>query len=87
MRSTPMPPLPVLRRRENIATPGRQPGAPAPTARAITTALEADTPLSRLVLGRFAVQRIRAEMDAQRREIDAWEDVANGAHHPEPWPV
>jgi hypothetical protein len=28
------------------------------------------------------VQRIRAELDAQRREIDAWEEIANGADYP-----
>jgi NAD(P)-dependent dehydrogenase (short-subunit alcohol dehydrogenase family) len=72
-----------LRRKENITTDGRQPGDPVRAARAIITALEADTPPFRLVLGRSAVQRIRAEMEAQRREIDTWEDLANGADYPQ----
>jgi len=72
-----------LRRKENITTDGRQPGDPVRAARAIITALESDTPPFRLVLGRSAVQRIRAEMEAQRREIDTWEDLANGADYPQ----
>jgi NAD(P)-dependent dehydrogenase (short-subunit alcohol dehydrogenase family) len=66
-----------VRRTENISTHGRQPGDPARAARAIITALEAGTPPFRLVLGKSAVQRIGAEMDAQRREIDAWEELAH----------
>jgi NAD(P)-dependent dehydrogenase (short-subunit alcohol dehydrogenase family) len=72
------------RRKQNITTHGRQPGDPVRAARAIITALGADTPPFRLVLGRSAVQRIRAEMDTQRREIDAWENAANGADYSEP---
>jgi hypothetical protein len=52
-------------------------------AKAIVTALQADTPPFRLVLGRSAVQRIRAEMDSQQREIDTWEQTSNGADYPE----
>jgi hypothetical protein len=67
---------PSLRRRENITTHGNQPCDPVRAAQAIIAALQAETPPFRLVLGRSAVQRIRAEMDAQRREIDAREEVA-----------
>jgi hypothetical protein len=72
-----------LRRKENITTHGRQPGDPVRAAKAIITALQADTPPFRLVLGRSAVQRIRAEMDSQQREIDTWEQTSNGADYPE----
>jgi NAD(P)-dependent dehydrogenase (short-subunit alcohol dehydrogenase family) len=72
-----------LRRKENITTHGRQPGDPVRAAKAIIAALESDTPPFRLVLGRSAVQRIRAEMDGQRREIDTWEQTSNGADYPE----
>ena len=58
-----------LRRSENITPHGRQPGDPVRAARAIILALEADTLPFRLVLGRSALQRIRAAMDSQRREI------------------
>jgi len=73
-----------LRRKENITTHGRQPGDPVRAAKAIITALQSDPPPFRLVLGRSAVQRIRAEMDGQQREIDTWEETSNGADYPEP---
>jgi len=72
-----------LRRKGNITTHGRQPGDPVRAAKAIITALQLDTPPFRLVLGRSAVQRIRAEMDGQRREIDTWEQTSNEANYPE----
>ncbi len=64
-----------LRRKENITTHGRQPGDPVRAAQAIIAALHAETPPFRLVLGSSAVQRIRAELEAQRREIDIWEQT------------
>ena len=67
--------------KENSATVGRQPGDPARAAEAIK-AMQADKPPFRLVLGRSAVQRIRAELDAQRRELDSWEETANAADYP-----
>ncbi|WP_395711882.1 hypothetical protein [Reyranella sp.] len=44
--------------------------------------MQAETPPFRLVLGRSAVQRVRAEIDAQRRELDSWEETANAADYP-----
>lgn len=70
------------RRKENSSTDGRQPGDPARAAQAIIRAVQADKPPFRLALGRSAVQRIRAEIDAQRQELDAWEETANGADYP-----
>jgi NAD(P)-dependent dehydrogenase (short-subunit alcohol dehydrogenase family) len=71
-----------LRRKENSTTDGRQPGDPVRAAEAIIKAVQADRPPFRLVLGRSAVQRIRAELDAQRRELDSWEETANAADYP-----
>jgi NAD(P)-dependent dehydrogenase (short-subunit alcohol dehydrogenase family) len=71
-----------LRRKENSTTDGRQPGDPERAAEAIIKAVQADKPPFRLVLGRSAVQRIRAELDAQRRELDSWEETANAADYP-----
>jgi NAD(P)-dependent dehydrogenase (short-subunit alcohol dehydrogenase family) len=71
-----------LRRKENSTTDGRQPGDPVRAAEAIIKAVQADKPPFRLVLGRSAVQRIRAELDAQRRELDSWEETANAADYP-----
>ncbi|MBR2813620.1 MAG: SDR family NAD(P)-dependent oxidoreductase [Reyranella sp.] len=70
------------RRKENSSTDGRQPGDPARAAQAIIRAVQADKPPFRLALGRSAVQRIRAEIDTQRQELDAWEETANGADYP-----
>jgi hypothetical protein len=67
---------PSLRRRESITTHGNQHCDPVLVAQAIIAALQAETSSFRLILGRSAVQRIRTEMDAQRREIDAWGEVA-----------
>ena len=70
------------RRKENSSTDGRQPGDPARAAQAIIRTVQADKPPFRLALGRSAVQRIRAEIDTQRQELDAWEETANGADYP-----
>ena len=70
------------RRRENSTTDGRQPGDPVRAAQAIIKAVEAETPPFRLALGRSAIQRIRAELDEQRRELDAWETVGADADYP-----
>jgi NAD(P)-dependent dehydrogenase (short-subunit alcohol dehydrogenase family) len=72
------------RRKENITTSGRQPGDPARAAQAIIKAVEAENAPFRLVLGRSAVERIRAEMAAQQRDIDTWEETAIGADYPAP---
>jgi NAD(P)-dependent dehydrogenase (short-subunit alcohol dehydrogenase family) len=71
------------RRKENITNDGKQAGDPVRAAEAIIKALAADTPPFRLALGRDAVKRIGAEMDAQRRDLDTWADVAIGADYPD----
>jgi NAD(P)-dependent dehydrogenase (short-subunit alcohol dehydrogenase family) len=71
------------RRKETSTEHGQQPGDPMRAAHAIIKAVQADTPPFRLVLGRVALQRIRAELDAQRREIDAWEETTNGTDFPD----
>jgi NAD(P)-dependent dehydrogenase (short-subunit alcohol dehydrogenase family) len=70
------------RRKEAITTDGQQAGDPVRAASAIIEALQADAPPFRLALGRSAVERIGAEMDAQRRDLDRWAEVAIGADYP-----
>ncbi len=70
------------RRKEKITTDGKQPGDPVRAAEAIIKVVEAEKPPFRLVLGRSAVQRSRAELDEQRRELDAWEETAVAADYP-----
>jgi NAD(P)-dependent dehydrogenase (short-subunit alcohol dehydrogenase family) len=71
------------RRKENITNDGKQAGDPVRSADAISNAVQADTPPFRLALGRDAVKRIGAEMDAQRRDLDTGADVAIGADYPD----
>jgi len=70
------------RRKENITNDGQQAGDPVRAADAIIKALAADVPPFRLALGGDAVKRIRAEMDAQRQDLDTWAEVAIGADYP-----
>jgi short-subunit dehydrogenase len=71
------------RRKETITNDGRQPGDPARAAQAIINAVESESPPFRLALGRSAVQRIRDEMESQRRDIDTWEETAISADYPD----
>jgi NAD(P)-dependent dehydrogenase (short-subunit alcohol dehydrogenase family) len=55
---------------------GNQPNDPARVATAIVAAVDADEPPLRLVLGTEAVEAIRDKLDGQRRELDAWDELA-----------
>ena len=54
---------------------GQQPGDPVKAAQAIITALDADEPPLRLVLGEDAIGNIRARLQRLNDELDAWEPV------------
>jgi NAD(P)-dependent dehydrogenase (short-subunit alcohol dehydrogenase family) len=54
---------------------GQQPGDPVKAAQAIITALEADEPPLRLVLGEDAIGNIRSRLQSLNDELDAWEPV------------
>jgi NAD(P)-dependent dehydrogenase (short-subunit alcohol dehydrogenase family) len=54
---------------------GLQPGDPVKAAEAIVTALDADEPPLRLVLGADAIGNIRARLDAVGSELSAWDAV------------
>jgi NAD(P)-dependent dehydrogenase (short-subunit alcohol dehydrogenase family) len=70
------------RRKENITNDGKQAGDPVRAADAIIQAVQSTQPPFRLALGRDAVERIRAEMETQRRDLDTWADTAIGADYP-----
>jgi NAD(P)-dependent dehydrogenase (short-subunit alcohol dehydrogenase family) len=55
---------------------GNQPNDPARVAAAIIRAVDADEPPLRLALGTEAVEAIRDKLDGQRRELDAWDELA-----------
>jgi NAD(P)-dependent dehydrogenase (short-subunit alcohol dehydrogenase family) len=64
----------ALRAFEQLA--GNQPNDPALVAAGIVSAVDADDPPLRLVLGTEALDAVRAKLDGQRGELDAWERVA-----------
>jgi NAD(P)-dependent dehydrogenase (short-subunit alcohol dehydrogenase family) len=53
----------------------KQPGDPALAAKAILTALDADEPPLRLVLGADAIGNIRSRFERLEGALDEWEDV------------
>lgn len=55
---------------------GNQPGDPEQAARAIIAALDADNPPRRLPLGKMALTNIRAKLEGQLEELDAWRDLS-----------
>jgi NAD(P)-dependent dehydrogenase (short-subunit alcohol dehydrogenase family) len=63
---------------------GLQPGDPAKAAQAILTALDAEHPPLRLVLGGDAVDNIRAELDRRSSELNQWEEVGRQTAIEEP---
>ncbi|MDT0317164.1 oxidoreductase [Streptomyces millisiae] len=65
--------------RENT---GREPGDPARAAEAIVTAVTADNPPHRLLLGSPAYDMALEKLDELRAEFTAWEDLARGADFP-----
>ena len=61
---------------------GKQPGDPAAAARAIIQAVESDKPPFRLVLGKYAYQKARRQLDKLRAELDEWESVGLPTDYP-----
>jgi NAD(P)-dependent dehydrogenase (short-subunit alcohol dehydrogenase family) len=61
---------------------GKQPGDPAAAAQAIIQAVESDKPPFRLVLGKYAYQKARRQLDRLRGELDGWEPVGLATDYP-----
>jgi NAD(P)-dependent dehydrogenase (short-subunit alcohol dehydrogenase family) len=66
------------------AMDAKQPGDPDRAARAIIQAVEAKNPPLRLPLGKMAIEHIRATLDAESRELDAWAQVSAATDFPHP---
>jgi NAD(P)-dependent dehydrogenase (short-subunit alcohol dehydrogenase family) len=62
---------------------GKQPGDPLRAVHAMMQVAESPTPPLRLLLGKSALQRVRAKLDSWQKEIAAWEPVTVGADFPE----
>ncbi|HLP85786.1 MAG TPA: SDR family NAD(P)-dependent oxidoreductase [Phycisphaerales bacterium] len=56
--------------------PGKQPGDPARAASAILDAIAADNTPTRLVLGKYTVNKQKTKLAATGTELAAWESVA-----------
>jgi NAD(P)-dependent dehydrogenase (short-subunit alcohol dehydrogenase family) len=55
---------------------GSQPGDPGRAARAIIAAVDADDPPLRLPLGEMALANIRAKLEGQLEELEAWRELS-----------
>ncbi|HEY8753390.1 MAG TPA: oxidoreductase [Arthrobacter sp.] len=64
------------RRKENDTVHGTQPGDPAKAAEAILAVAESPNPPSLLVLGKDAFNAFAAVAQAQRTELDKWQDLS-----------
>jgi NAD(P)-dependent dehydrogenase (short-subunit alcohol dehydrogenase family) len=62
---------------------GKQPGDPLRAVHAMMQVVESPTPPLRLLLGKNALQRVRAKLDTWQKEIAVWEPVTVGADFPE----
>ncbi|KAB2703280.1 oxidoreductase [Brucella lupini] len=71
------------RRKENDTTDGTQQGDPARGARVLVDVVGRTDPPFRLLLGSDAVKNARAELDAQRAELEAWEDISTSTDFPD----
>lgn len=70
------------RRKENDKTHGTQPGDPERAAQAIIKLVEGSALPARLLLGSDAVKIVGTELDAQRQEIEAWNEVSTSTDFP-----
>jgi NAD(P)-dependent dehydrogenase (short-subunit alcohol dehydrogenase family) len=64
------------RRKEHDTAHGTQPGDPARAAQAIITAVEAPDSPFLLLLGKDALAGFRAVIDAQDKDLEAWEELS-----------
>ncbi|HYG88999.1 MAG TPA: oxidoreductase [Azospirillum sp.] len=71
------------RRRQIAGYSGKQPGDPVRAAEAIIAAVQSPNPPLRLLLGRQALDNVRAKLESMAKEIDAWEGTTVGADFPE----
>jgi NAD(P)-dependent dehydrogenase (short-subunit alcohol dehydrogenase family) len=54
---------------------GQQPGDPSKAADAILKVVDSDTPPLRLVLGKYAIDKIERTMKTRLRELEAWKEI------------
>jgi NADP-dependent 3-hydroxy acid dehydrogenase YdfG len=62
---------------------GKQPGDPLRAVHAMMQVVDSPEPPLRLLLGKSALQRLRAKLEKWQQEITTWEPVTVGADFPE----
>jgi NAD(P)-dependent dehydrogenase (short-subunit alcohol dehydrogenase family) len=62
---------------------GKQAGDPQKAIEAIVAAVSAENPPKHLLLGKFALNRMRTRLQLWQTELDSWESVTIGADFPE----
>lgn len=75
------------RRSSTLATFGRQPGDPDRAAEAVITAVGAEEPPLRLLLGKAAYTVATSKLDALRAGFEAWRAVTDSADFPADTPA
>ena len=71
------------RRKENDKTHGTQPGDPDRAAAAMIAAVESAEPPALLLLGRDALTGFRSVRDAERAQLEAWEQTTLSTDFPD----
>ena len=71
------------RRRQSRDRSGKQPGDPVRGAEAIITAVLADDPPLRLLLGKPALDLAHKKIDAMEHDFESWEETTLSADFPE----
>lgn len=72
-----------VRRQKTAEGSGKQPGDPVRAAQAIIDVVAAANPPHHLVLGKSALELARKDLEAKRRDFDAWEKTSLGADFPD----
>ena len=61
---------------------GKQPGDPERAAAAIFAAVNSSTPPLRLVLGKYAQEKVRKKLAATQAELEKWQDIGLATEFP-----
>ena len=72
-----------LRRRQTHDRDGKQQGDPIRAAQALIDIVASPTPPRHLLLGKPALDLAREDLEAKKRDFDAWEKTTLGADYPD----
>ncbi len=72
-----------VRRQKTAEGSGKQPGDPVRAAQAIIDVVASANPPHHLVLGKSALELARKDLEAKKRDFDAWQETSLGADFPD----